>query len=53
MRRDFRTAPRTDDPGLYKVICSLVGGFGGAQRQGAGIGALTSGPAFGGRTKVA
>jgi hypothetical protein len=36
-----------------KVICSLVGSFDEAQRQGAGIGALTSGPAFGGRTKVA
>ena len=53
MRRDLRTVPRTDDPGRYKVICSLVGSFGDAQRQDAGIGALTSGPAFGGRTKVA
>src|SRR5271154_3655391 len=49
----FAPFPRTDDPGLYKVICSLAGSFGDAQRQGAGIGALTSGPAFGGRTKVA
>jgi hypothetical protein len=32
---------------------SLAGSFGDVQRQGAGIGALTSGPAFGGRTKVA
>ena len=53
MRRDFRTVPRTDDPGRCKVICSLAGSFGDVQRQGAGIGALTSGPAFGGRTKVA
>jgi hypothetical protein len=49
----FAPSSRTDDPGLYKVICSLAGSFGDAQRQGAGIGALTSGPAFGGRTKVA
>ena len=49
----FAPSPRTDDPDRYKVICSLVGSFGDAQRQGAGIGALTSGPAFGGRTKVA
>jgi hypothetical protein len=49
----FAPSPRTDDPGRYKVICSLAGSFGDAQRQGAGIGALTSGPAFGGRTKVA
>jgi hypothetical protein len=49
----FALSPRTDDPGRYKVICSLAGSFGDAQRQGAGIGALTSGPAFSGRTKVA
>jgi hypothetical protein len=49
----FAPSPRTDDPGRYEVICSLVGSFGDAQRQGAGIGALTSGPAFGGRMKVA
>ena len=49
----FAPSPRTDDPGRYKVICPLAGSFGGAQRQGAGIGALTSGPAPGGRTKVA
>jgi hypothetical protein len=49
----FALSPRTDDPGRYKVIRSLAGSFGDAQRQGAGIGALTSGPAFSGRTKVA
>src|SRR2546423_10703797 len=54
MRRDFRTVPANGwPPGRYKVTCSLVGSFGDAQRQGAGIGALTSGPALGGRTKVA
>jgi hypothetical protein len=49
----FAPSLRTDDPGRYKVICPMAGSFGDAQRQGAGIGALTSGPAFGGRTKVA
>jgi flavin reductase (DIM6/NTAB) family NADH-FMN oxidoreductase RutF len=39
--------------GLRVAWKAPADGFGDAQRQGAGIGALTSGPAFGGRTKVA